>query len=75
VFPAHPLSFTMPCCATLCPQGAADADDSSDSDSDDGMDEDMPEAVPVAAAAATAPPQPVLDADGFELVQKRRGRR
>lgn len=55
----------------------ADDDDSSCSGSDDDMDEDMADAAPSAVpiAAAQPPPAPVVDADGFELVQKRRGRR
>lgn len=59
----------------------ADVGTSSSSDGDnDDMDEDMaeaaPSAVPQATAAAEEPPSgPVIDADGFELVQKRRGRR
>jgi hypothetical protein len=58
--------------------GAQMDDDSSsssdDDDSDDGMDEDMGEAAP-AAVLLKVPQAPVVDADGFELVQKRRGRR
>ncbi|KAF8067311.1 TSR2 [Scenedesmus sp. PABB004] len=58
-----------------------DGDSSSGSGSDDGsgngMDEDMDDAAPAPAAVPIkAPPAPpVVDADGFELVQKRRGRR
>jgi hypothetical protein len=57
--------------------GAQMDDDSSSSDDDDsgdGMDEDMGEAAP-AAVPLKVPQAPVVDADGFELVQKRRGRR
>lgn len=61
--------------------GGADAEGSSSSDEDD-MDEDMqeaPAAVPMSAAAAAGAaqprPGPIVDDDGFELVQTRRGRR
>lgn len=63
-------------------QNAVQAEGSSSSgdSSDDDMDEDMSDAVPaaVSVAAAAAPQQwqePVVDADGFELVQRRKGRR
>lgn len=49
--------------------------DDSDSDGGDSMDEDMAEAAPAAVPIKQPPPAPVVDADGFELVQKRRGRR
>jgi hypothetical protein len=42
---------------------------------DTDMGDAVPAAVPMAAAAGQPPPAPVVDADGFELVQKRRGRR
>lgn len=58
--------------------GAEVDDDSSSSGSSDGsdMDEDMQDAAPAPAAVPVKQPvQPVIDEDGFELVQKRRGKR
>jgi hypothetical protein len=52
-----------------------DDSSSSDEDSDDEMDEDMGDAAAPAAVPLKVPQAPVVDADGFELVQKRRGRR
>lgn len=58
--------------------GAQMDDDSSSSDADsddDEVDEDMGDAAAPAAVPLKVPQAPVVDADGFELVQKRRGRR
>ena len=51
-------------------------DDSSDDSSQDGSDMQMDEAEAPAAVRLDAPKAPVVDDDGFELVQgKSRGRR
>lgn len=72
----------LPCC--LAPQvdlDGAEVEDSSSagsgSEGGDDMDEDMVSAAAAPAAVPHQPaqPAPVVDADGFEMVQKRRGRR
>lgn len=61
-------------CAQVDLDGAEVDDDSSSSDGDD-MDEDMADAAVPAAVPIKQPFQPVIDDDGFKLVQKRKGRR
>jgi hypothetical protein len=55
--------------------GAEVGDSSSSGSDDDDMDEDDDDAPQAAAAARQPPAPPVVDADGFEMVQTRSQRR
>ena len=57
---------------TLVSQGQEDGDSSSDSDSSEGDDDDS--MMGGIQQAEKQPAGPVIDEDGFQLVQKRRGR-
>jgi len=56
--------------------GSSSSGDGSDSEMDQDDDDSAPAALPLGGEqhAQQAKPEPVVDADGFELVQGRRGR-
>lgn len=60
-----------------CVQGGDDSsDDGEEGGSGEGMDEDMQDAHTAVKAAPAEPQAPIIDEDGFQLVQsKRKGRR